>query len=81
MVEDGFDILGGIPHEAPETAYNYGIGCSNWWTESNSKVKRSIFMNSDTEDFVYSIAMDLINISKLADLEHPLTSIQLVGSQ
>jgi len=77
-VENGFDLMGGVPHEEPETADNYGIGCSNWWTDSNSKVKRSIFMSSDTEDFVYSIAMDLINISNLKDLEHPLTSIELI---
>jgi hypothetical protein len=76
----GFDLLGGVPHEEPETIDTYRSACSNWWTDSNSKVKRSIFMSSDTEDFVYSIAMDLINVSNLTDLENPLVSIPLVAA-
>ncbi|MBN1652704.1 MAG: beta-propeller domain-containing protein [Deltaproteobacteria bacterium] len=79
-LQDGFELIGGVPHEAPETASNYGSGCSNWWTDSNSKVKRSIFMSSESEDFVYSIALDLINVSNLTDLEHPLTSVELTDS-
>lgn len=79
-VAGGFDLLGGVPHEEPETIDTYRSACSNWWTDSNSKVKRSIFMSSDTEDFVYSIAMDLINVSDLTDLENPLVSIPLVAA-
>jgi len=79
-VAGGFDLLGGVPHEEPETIDAYRSACSNWWTDSNSKVKRSIFMSSDTEDFVYSIALDLINVSDLTDLENPLVSIPLVAS-
>ncbi len=79
-VAGGFELLGGVPHEQPETIDTYRSACSNWWTDSNSKVKRSIFMSSDTEDFVYSIAMDLINVSDLEDLENPLVSIPLVAT-
>jgi hypothetical protein len=80
-LDEGFTLLGGVPHAEPETEYGYGGMCSNWWTDSNSVVQRSIFM-SDTEsvparDFVYSIAMDMINVSDLLDLEHPLTGIQI----
>jgi hypothetical protein len=75
-VESGFEYLGGVPHEAPETVDNYYGACSNWWTNSNSQVKRSIFM----DDYVYSIAMDLINISEINDLSHPVNAIQLVES-
>ncbi|MCP4606433.1 MAG: hypothetical protein GY847_38990 [Proteobacteria bacterium] len=71
---NGFSKLGGIPHEEPETEYSNESGCYNWWTDSNSKVKRSIFM----EDFVYSIAKDKINISRIDDPSHPITSIDLV---
>ncbi len=76
-VAGGFDLLGGVPHDEPETIDTYRSACSNWWTDSNSKVKRSIFMSSDTEDFVYSIAMDLINVSDLTDLANPLVAIPL----
>ncbi|MBN1653064.1 MAG: hypothetical protein JXA30_04740 [Deltaproteobacteria bacterium] len=75
--ENGFELLGGVPHQPPETESNYGRGCGNWWTDSNSKVKRSVFMSSQTEDFVYSIATDLLDVSSLKDLEHPLVSIKL----
>ncbi len=72
-VEDGFEQLGGIPHEEAETpADNWGA-CNNWWTQSNSKVKRSVFM----DDFVYSVALDLINVSALDELEHPVAAIDL----
>jgi hypothetical protein len=30
------------------------------------------------EDFVYSIAMDLINVSEVADLEDPISKINLI---
>jgi hypothetical protein len=79
-LEEGFTQLGGVPHKAPETEETYYNACSNWWTDSNSIVQRSIFMSSDTEDFVYSIAYDLINVSDLEDLENPLVGIELVSA-
>ena len=68
-VDDGFSEHGRVSHgEAPE-----GYSCSNWWTTSNSHVKRSIIM----DDFVFSIADDQIIVSNLDDLSTPLTSIDL----
>ncbi len=71
--EDGFHQLGGISHEAPEEDFGYNSACNNWWTNSNSKVKRSIIM----DDYVYSVALDKIKISDIGDLEHPVTTIDL----
>jgi len=72
-VADGFTKLGGIPHSAPEQYQDpYGT-CGNWWTNSNSTVKRSIIM----DDFVYSVAMDKILISEVADLANPVASVPL----
>jgi hypothetical protein len=71
--EKGFEQLGGVPHQQPETQDNYWGACGNWWTQSNSLVKRSIFM----DDFVYSVAMDLLQVANLSNLETPVTSIQL----
>jgi uncharacterized secreted protein with C-terminal beta-propeller domain len=73
-IETGFEKLGGIPHELPETADNYWGACGNWWTNPNTQVKRSIFM----DDFVYSIAMDKINISDIAALADPVSSVSLM---
>ena len=69
---------------APSTADSHTIlaaesaryNCGNWWTQSNSQVKRSIFM----DDYVYSVALDRINISSLDDLEHPVASVSLLKS-
>ncbi|MFH1436589.1 MAG: beta-propeller domain-containing protein [Pseudomonadota bacterium] len=71
-VDDGFASLGGVAHADPgeESGYN----CGNWWTNSNSLVKRSIFM----EDYVYSIALDLIKINRVDALGDDLVDIPLV---
>jgi hypothetical protein len=68
-VDDGFSEQGRVSHgEAAE-----GYSCTNWWTESNSQVKRSVIM----DDFVFSVADDQIVVSHLADLSIPLASIDL----
>jgi hypothetical protein len=71
---DGFDLLGGVPHAAPQSGDDYWSACGNWWTNSNSLVKRSIFM----EDFVYSVAGDKINVAHVDDLSAVLVSIELM---
>jgi len=73
-VGEGFSLLGGISHEEPETPETYHYACGNWWTDSNSKVKRSIIM----DDYVFSVADDLIKISTLTDVGAEIGSIPLV---
>jgi hypothetical protein len=65
--------LGGIVHEEPESEENYRNACSNWWTRSNSIVKRSIVM----DDYVYSVALDSINIAHTDDLSTIVSSVLL----
>jgi hypothetical protein len=72
--EGGFTLQGGIPHSLPETEETYWGACSNWWTQANSVVKRSIFM----DDFVYSIALDLVQVASLEALATPIASISLL---
>jgi hypothetical protein len=67
----GFEYLGGVSHEAPET--EYGGACSNWWTNSNSKVKRSIFM----DDYVFSITEDEIKANLVSNLGNDIAVIAL----
>jgi uncharacterized secreted protein with C-terminal beta-propeller domain len=62
--ETGFELVGGVPHIAPESQDNYRGACSNWWTDSNSYVKRSVFM----EDYVYSVTEDTIKINNLSNM-------------
>jgi hypothetical protein len=71
--DGGFAPLGGVPHPIDGGSEGSTLSCYNWWTESDSKVKRSIFM----ESYVYSVALDQIRVSQLEDLEHPLASIDL----
>lgn len=62
--DTGFEPVGGVPHSAPEHADTYYGRCYNWWTQSNSYVKRSIFM----DDYVYSVTDDSLKASHLDDL-------------
>jgi hypothetical protein len=72
-VANGFTRLGGIPHSEPQQYQDpYGT-CGNWWSSSNSTVKRSIIM----DDFVYSVALDKIAISAVGDLENPIATVPL----
>lgn len=73
--DKGFELQGGIPHAPPSEDTN---ACGNWWTQSNSHVKRSVFMSDDYEDWVYSVALDKIQVSNLEDLAQPVASVHLV---
>ena len=65
----------GVPHDEPETLETWSGKCNNWWTESASTVQRSVFM----EDWVFSIAPDLVKVAHIDDLAHPAVSIPLTG--
>jgi uncharacterized secreted protein with C-terminal beta-propeller domain len=70
---EGFTELGGVSHADPE-AENSRYACTSWWTDSNSVVKRSIFM----DDYVYSVALDQIKIDSLDNLGHDISVIDLI---
>lgn len=65
-VADGFAYVGGVPHETTtdfDTDEFYSTpSCNNWWTNSNSKVKRSVIM----DDWVFSVAMDEIRVAAIS---------------
>ena len=82
-VADGFAYRGGVSHAvATETDYDedlpywqrYDDACTSWWTSSSSTVKRSVFM----DDYVFSIALDRILVSRLDDLDHPVADLSLL---
>jgi len=60
--QEGFTYLGGVSHQEKEK--NGYSSCSNWWTNPNSKVKRSIFM----DDYVFSVTKDEIKVNSVSEL-------------
>ena len=54
-VERGFTKLGGVDHGKA------GVGCSTWWSNATSAVKRSVFL----DDLVYSVAGDRAKVQRL----------------
>ena len=54
-LKKGFTRLGGIDHGRK------GVRCNTWWSQANSLVKRSIFL----DELVYSIATDRLKVQKL----------------
>ena len=71
-VAEGFNLLGRISHGGSGSAYD-AYGCGSWWTDSNSQVKRSIFM----DDYVFSIDPERIKIDLLDSLGAGLAEVDL----
>jgi hypothetical protein len=69
----GFKKLGGLASAPAETS-SEGSMCGNWWTQSNSWVKRSVFM----DDFVYAISGDAVISAAVAALDKPLAKVELL---
>ncbi len=67
-VDAGFSEMGRVAHPAGEDVH-----CSNWWTQANSQVKRSVFM----DDYVFSISDTLIKGSKLDNLATDLVVLRI----
>jgi hypothetical protein len=57
-VQDGFTRLGGVDHGG------HGVNCNTWWSNANSAVKRSVFL----DDLVYSVASDRVKVQRLGKL-------------
>jgi len=82
-VADGFKYVGGVPHQTATQEnyyeddyyydYEYNSQCYNWWTDSNSTVKRSVFM----DDYVYSVASDVIKIATIDNPAEPVAEVSL----
>ncbi|MBI5538329.1 MAG: beta-propeller domain-containing protein [Deltaproteobacteria bacterium] len=64
----GFTRLGGINH-GPK-----GASCGTWWSNANSMVKRSIFL----DDLVYSIAMDRAKVQRMGHFGEDVADLALM---
>jgi hypothetical protein len=69
----GIDERGRVAHPPVATGRYNDASCSNWWTNASSEVKRSVFM----DDFVYSIAEDVVRVQSLAQLGSDVASVLL----
>jgi hypothetical protein len=72
-VADGIEERGRVAHPNPgSTSYN-DVGCSNWWSRAGSVVQRSVFM----DDFVYSVAQDIVRVQNIDALGSDVSSVSL----
>lgn len=67
-LDKGFTKLGGVDHG------KRGANCGTWWSQANSLVKRSVFL----DDLVYSIATDRLKVQKMATFGTDLADIPLM---
>jgi hypothetical protein len=76
--KDGFTLQGQVSHPYVDPVdgdtYYVGGACSNWWTDSNSVVQRTIFM----DDVVYSVSDERIKANGLDALSEDLADVSLV---
>ncbi|HVH45408.1 MAG TPA: beta-propeller domain-containing protein [Labilithrix sp.] len=75
----GFKLRGKVAHpnsyegdEANGYGY-YDMGCSNWWTNATSEVKRSIIM----DDWVFSVSASRIKVNNLGALSTDVKELPL----
>ena len=66
-IEHGFKRLGGVDHG------KQGANCTTWWSNANSAVKRSVFV----DDLVYSIAGDRIKVQRKTKLGTDVADLTL----
>src|SRR5262249_35157255 len=64
----GFTRLGGIDHGTK------GASCAMWWSNANSAVKRSVFL----DDLVYSIASEEVKVQRLGHFGEDVATLSLV---
>ena len=71
----GFSMRGKVPHsnteEGTTSGYYNSNGCSNWWSNASSEVRRSIIM----DDFVFSISDRRIKVNNLNSLAQDVKEI------
>jgi beta propeller domain-containing protein len=66
-LDKGFVRLGGVDHG------KQGASCRTWWSQADSEVKRSIFM----DDLVFSIASNVMKVERMNRFGEEVASIPL----
>jgi len=73
-LDDGLVERGRVAHPSATGGYENAT-CTNWWTRASSVVQRSIFM----DDYVYSIAADIMRVQSLNALGSDVSSVPLIN--
>jgi hypothetical protein len=65
-LQGGFTELGRLsePYPATQSQFQYGAACADWWTDSNSVVRRTIVM----DDFLYAVSDHRVRVQNLTTL-------------
>ncbi len=74
--QNGFALRGKIAHPNAPVSTNGGYDsglCNSWWTDATSVVQRSVIM----DDFVYSVAPDVIRVANVSALATPVSEVSL----
>jgi hypothetical protein len=74
-LETGITEHGRLPFVDPSAASAGYSTCGQWWTDSKSLVKRSIFM----DDWVYGLSDAQLRVAALASMSTPLQTVSLTG--
>jgi len=76
----GFSLRGKVAHPNSSSQNDpqndlgyYDLGCSNWWTNASSEVRRSIIM----DDFVFSVSTTRIKVNDLNALSTDIKEISI----
>jgi hypothetical protein len=72
--EGGFNERGRVSHPGFDGSYDDNL-CMQWWAGATTGVKRSVIM----DDFVYSIASDMVRVQSLAALGTDIASVSIAG--
>lgn len=74
-LQSGFAELGRLeePYPAEQTGFQYGGACSDWWTDSNSVVRRTVVL----DDFLYAVSESRVRIQNLTSLGTDIKVVDL----
>ncbi|MDF2698122.1 MAG: putative lipoprotein [Labilithrix sp.] len=79
-VASGFSLRGKVAHPnssasggSQNSSGYYDMGCSNWWTNASSEVKRSIIM----DDWVFSVSTTRIKVNNLSALSTDVKELSI----
>ena len=72
-IEEGFTELGRLeePYPQGDTEFYYGAACSDWWTDSNSVVDRTVVL----DNFLYAVSENRVRVQDLGKLGSDLKVI------
>lgn len=69
----GFSYVGGVAHQSPEPPSVHDGACGSWWTQPNTLVERSLFL----EDYVYSFTRGELRVQDTRAMGTDVATVRL----